>query len=126
MPGSYNQFANARDYELGCPVGEWLAQLDHKAWGKNSNMILYFTELGTGAKYWLSVFWNDGYKTRDGVFDFRNVQPGSFFVLTTTHSARSGKPVFQSAKTLEIEEIELSETLKDLYRQKAEALARAI
>lgn len=99
MTQGYKHFENARDYTFGCPDGEWTARLDHKAWGKKNNMLLYFTETGTGAKRWLSVFWNDGFNPRDGSFDFKNDgYVGESFVLTTGHSSKTGNPVFQSAR----------------------------
>jgi hypothetical protein len=64
-------------------------------------MILYFTETETGAKRWLSVFWNDGFKPRDGGFDFKNDgYPGEFFTLTTSHNSKTRNPVFKSARRI--------------------------
>ena len=44
------------DYKFGCPIGEWGAQLDGKKWGNASNIVLYFTRIDTGEKFWLSAF----------------------------------------------------------------------
>jgi hypothetical protein len=99
MPQAHHLYEHAHDYEFGCPDGVWTARLDHKAWGRNKNMILYFTETDTGAKRWLSVFWNDAFKPRDGSFDFRNEgNSGDLFTLTTTHNPKTGNPVFTSAR----------------------------
>jgi hypothetical protein len=98
MTLGFRSFENASDYTFGCPDGEWTATLDHKAWGKTRNLILYFTEQETGAKYWLSVFHNDRYKAHDGSLDFKDeAEPGEVFILTTRRS-KTGNPVLQSAK----------------------------
>jgi hypothetical protein len=113
----YGEYALAKEYSFGCPDGEWNASLDCRIWGKNGNLILYFTDLNTGAKRWLSVFWNDGYKTRDGSFNFRtDGYLGEKFILTTGHS-RTGKPVFKSARR-ENDDPELIA----LYKRRAEVL----
>jgi hypothetical protein len=92
---------------------------DHKAWGKRSNMILYFTESDTGAKRWLSVFWNDDFKPRDGSFDFKNDgYPGEFFILTTAHAPKTGNPVFKSAKRRNDDPKVVA-----LYKRRAELIA---
>ena len=103
MIHTYRAFDQAYDYTFGCPYGIWTARLDHKARGKRNNLILYFTQIGTDAKYWLSVFWNDDFKPRDGSFDFKNAgDPGDVFVLTTTHAEKTGHPVFQSAERIDM------------------------
>ena len=73
----YQHFAAWEQYELDCPEGTWTARLDHKAWGKSQNLILYVTDPATGAKYWLSVFSRNGYRPRDESHDLRNdAEPG--------------------------------------------------
>ena len=101
MTTNFRNFEKASDYSLGSPDGEWTARLDHKAWGKSYNLILHFTEMDTGAKYWLSVFSNNEYKPRDNGFDFKNDgEPGAVFCLSTSRS-KSGHPVFQTAKRID-------------------------
>ena len=98
MTLGFHHFEKHMEYAFGCPDGEWTATLDHKAWGKNLNLILYFTEQESGAKYWLSVFHTNGYKPRDDSLDFKNeAEPGEGFILTTSRS-KAGNPVLQSAK----------------------------
>ncbi|HXM42497.1 MAG TPA: hypothetical protein VN924_14685 [Bryobacteraceae bacterium] len=77
--------ASFRTVEI-CPEGKWTAQLDNKAWIKDrtQNLILYFSEVGTGQKYWFSVFWPNGYSADDKGLSFKDdVQPGD--VLGTDH-----------------------------------------
>jgi hypothetical protein len=50
----------------------WASDLGNKAWGKGRAqlLILYFSEVGAGQKYWISVFWPNGYRADDkGVKD---------------------------------------------------------
>jgi hypothetical protein len=99
VPLSHRHWEQARDYAFGCPDGEWAARLDHKAWGKKHNMILYFTQFDSGEKRWLSVFWNDDFRPRDGGFDFKSEgSKGDLFTLTTIRNPKTGNPVFQSAR----------------------------
>jgi hypothetical protein len=80
---SYRKFPDAFAYGFEVPFGKWRARLDHKAWGKSSNLILYVTETETGAKYWLSVFWGDGFAARDGKINFQhNGEVGEVFEFT--------------------------------------------
>jgi len=98
MTEGYRTFANASEYTFDCPDGVWTGTLDHKAWGKTLNLILYFTDQDTGAKYWFSVFHGERYKPRDGSVDFKNeAEPGETFSLTTSHT-KTGNPVLQSAQ----------------------------
>jgi hypothetical protein len=46
------------DYLLDAPEGAWIGRLDFLAWGKSQNILCYFTDEATGAKYRLSTFWN--------------------------------------------------------------------
>jgi hypothetical protein len=96
----YKHFTDWEQYELDCPEGTWTARLDHKAWGKSQNLILYVTNTATGAKYWLSVFSRNGYKPRDNSHDFRNdAEPGDVFELTT-RKTKSGNPDLTSARKI--------------------------
>jgi hypothetical protein len=100
MTESYRDIPNSDAYELDCPDGTWTARLDAKAWGKSANLILYFSETETGRKYWLSVFFDNGYKARDGGHDFRHdANPGDVFELTT-EKTRGGKPKLQAARRI--------------------------
>src|SRR5262245_14168340 len=97
----YRHFTQASDYEFGCPDGAWTGRLDHKAWGKTRSMILYFSHTETGSKYWFSLFFESGYRPRDGGFDFKNDgHPGDVFLVTTGHT-KTGNPVFQSAQRID-------------------------
>jgi hypothetical protein len=80
----YQHFADRELYEMGCPEGTWRGRLDNKAWGKSTNLILYFTDEATGRKYWLSVWHRDAYNPRGGGLDFKYAaEPGEVFELTT-------------------------------------------
>jgi hypothetical protein len=65
MTEDFRAITNWEEYELDCPEGGWTGRLDLKAWGKSKNLILYFSDVATGRKYWFSVFHPNGYKTRD-------------------------------------------------------------
>jgi len=94
----YKHFDDWEDYELDCPEGTWTARLDHKAWGKSQNLILYVTATTTGGKYWLSVFSHNAYKPRDESHDFRNdAEPGDLFEFTT-NKTKAGYPNLKSAR----------------------------
>jgi len=96
----YQHFADHAQYKLDCPEGTWTARLDHKAWGKSQNLILYVANQATGAKYWLSVFSRDDYKPRDESHDFRNdAEPGDLFELTT-NKTKGGFPNLKSARKI--------------------------
>jgi hypothetical protein len=89
-------FLDACQYEYGCPDGTWTGRLDERAWGKSANLILYFSDIESGQKYWLSVFWGDGYKSNNGQ-NFRNdAQSDDLFELTTGKT-KTGKPKLVSA-----------------------------
>jgi hypothetical protein len=97
MTEDYRDIANRDEYELDCPEGNWTARLDAKAWGKSANLILYFSDVETGRKYWLSVFFETGYRARENGYDFRNdAMPGDVFELTTKKT-KSGKPSLLAA-----------------------------
>jgi hypothetical protein len=96
----YQHFADRLQYEFDCPEGTWTARLDHKAWGKSQNLILYVTDTVTGAKKWLSVFESNGYRSRDESHDFRNdAEPGDVFEFTTNNT-KGGYPNLKSARKI--------------------------
>jgi hypothetical protein len=83
----------------GVPLGTWRARLDHKAWGKSK-----VTELETGKKYGLSVFWGDGYRARDRKINFRdNAELGDIFEVTI-ESTKSSKYAFAAARKIDPDE----------------------
>lgn len=91
-------------YQFEVPFGTWRARLDHKAWGKSKNLILYFTELETGEKYGLSVFWRDGYRTRDRKINFRDdAEPGDVFEVTI-EPTKTGKYAFLATRKIDRDE----------------------
>ena len=86
-------------YELGCPDGEWVGRLDDKQWGQNMNLILYFTDEGSGNRHWFSVFSHNDYRARDGQVSFRDEEAGSRYKMNTRINEK-GKPVFLGATKL--------------------------
>jgi hypothetical protein len=97
---SYRDIPYRSRYIFGCPVGEWRARLDAKAWGRQQNLIMYFSQSGTGHKYCISVFKPSCYKPEDGRFAFRvHGQPGEFFELETART-RTGRTELLSARIL--------------------------
>jgi hypothetical protein len=99
MPQSFRKVENWADYTFGCPEGKWEAQLDGTAWGKSKNLILYLSEIPSEEKYWLSVFWRNGYKAEDGELSLRDLKPGAVLELTTTKT-KSGNPRLLAAKKI--------------------------
>jgi len=100
MTESYRNFPLRVQYDFGAPFGIWRARLDHKAWGKSGNLILYFTRLETGGKYWLSVFWDDGYAPRNQTINFKNRgEVGEVFELTIKPT-KTGKLAFIAARQI--------------------------
>lgn len=99
MTESFDKFEGAQHYEFGCPVGSWTGRLDHKAWGKSSNLILYVTEAGTGKKYWFSVFSRNNYGPRDNSISFRHVPEGSVFEFVTEQT-KTGNPMVKTARAI--------------------------
>lgn len=83
---NYKHLSTSRfEYGFDCPVGSWTARLDAKAWGKSKgNLLLYFTDQGSGGRYALSVFWTKGYGPERGVINFKSdAEPGDMFQLQT-------------------------------------------
>ncbi len=98
MVDSFKKVDNWKDYTFGCPEGTWLGRLDKRGWGKSANLILYFTHVETGDKYWFSLYFNTDYKPRGGGPNFKTeVQEGDTVLLTTKLTA-SGKPNLVEAK----------------------------
>jgi hypothetical protein len=103
MIAGYKHFLAADQYEFGCPSDEWKGRLEHKAWGKRGNLILYFTDEDTGQKWWLSVFWTNAYSSKDGRTQFTQAaEIGDLFLLKTPKS-RSDRPYIQSATKISSE-----------------------
>jgi hypothetical protein len=97
---SYKDIPHRFDYTFDCPAGVWRARLDAKAWGRQQNLIMYFSEIRTGDKYCISLFKPSSYKPEDGSFPFRvKGQPGEQFELETAET-RTGRTKLLSAKTL--------------------------
>jgi hypothetical protein len=60
------------EYSFDCPRGLWRARLIAKGWGKNQNILLYFSELEKQKNYSISLFFfTTHYRPEDGGFDFR-------------------------------------------------------
>ena len=98
---SYKELTfDLREYAFDCPVGVWRARLRMKAWGKISNILLYFSEEGTGKKYCISVFHGTYHSAEDRGINFRfGGQVGELFELETAKN-RSGRTKFLSAQVI--------------------------
>jgi hypothetical protein len=96
----HQHISNWNDYEFDCPEGKWMGRLEQLAWGKSTNLILYFADTATDRRYRLSVFAGSQYKPRDGSHDFRHdAQPGDLFELTTKKT-KNGNPDLTSARKI--------------------------
>jgi hypothetical protein len=99
----YKEISNRFEYTFDCPEGVWSAHLDARAWGKQRNILLYFSELDTGKKYALGVFLTGVYPYRpgDGSLNFYSeAQPGEYFELATGQT-RTGKTKLVSARKIQ-------------------------
>lgn len=92
----YRKHDGLEDYQFNAPIGEWSGRLDDRAWGKSSNLFLYFTDVATGEKYRLSVFSRGGYSPYQGEVNFREEPLGGVYIITTDHS-KNGLPKFMKA-----------------------------
>lgn len=96
---SYEYFDGHKLYEMGCPEGTWMGRLDRKAWGKGSNLILYFTNEATGRKHWISVWHCDAYLPRNGGVNFKyDAEPGELFELTTKTTKKGNSNLLTARK----------------------------
>jgi hypothetical protein len=86
-------------YEFGAPDGEWIGHFDDSQWGQNKNLILYFTDEGSGKRYWFSVFSTHDYCPRDKQINFKDEKAGGRYTIKTGRSAK-GNPVFLGASRL--------------------------
>ena len=87
-------------YALDSPEGPWIGRLDFIAWGKQHNLICYFTEATTGREYRLSTFWSKQFKSYVDGPSFREEVPGARYEIRTSRS-RNGLPRFDRARRLE-------------------------
>jgi hypothetical protein len=100
-PG-YKHIENRFEYTFTCPIGVWRAHLDAKAWGTQRNLLLYFSELGSGKKYVTSVFLTGAYPyqpAKGGVNFKTGAEPGDCFELETGQT-KTGKSKLVSAVKL--------------------------
>ena len=97
---NYRDLPYRWEYTFDCPVGVWRARLDAKAWGKQKNILLYFSEGETAKKYCISLFKTSSYGPEEDGVGFRHIgQPGQLFELETAQT-RTGRTKLISAKTL--------------------------
>jgi hypothetical protein len=100
MTVGYQHISNFGAWAFDCPDGTWTARLDQKAWGKSTNLMLFFTDTATDARYWFSVWHSSGYGPRKGGHDFkRDAEAGDLFELTTKHT-KGGNPELTTARKL--------------------------
>ena len=100
---SHTHFLGHYDYAFDWPQGTVRARLDARAWGKNRSLFLYFTDMESGAKRLISVFWDKGYCIgKDGLSFRHNVKEGDVLELEIG-ATRNGKLKMVSArKTVEL------------------------
>lgn len=99
----YKQIDNRWEYTFACPEGVWTAHLDAKAWGKQRNLLLYFSEVESGRKYVTSVFLTGDlpYQPEKGGVNFKvEAEPGDYFELETAPT-RTGRIKLVLARKLE-------------------------
>jgi hypothetical protein len=89
----YKHIGNRWEYTFVCPEGVWKAHLDAKAWGKQRNLLLYFSEMESGRKYVISVYVTSAlpYQPEKGGINFKvEAEPGDYFELETAPT-RTGR-----------------------------------
>jgi hypothetical protein len=99
----YKNIGNRWEYTFKCPEGVWKAHLDAKAWGKQRNLLLYFSEIESGRKYVTSVFLTGAlpYQPEKGGVNFKSeAEPGDYFELETAQT-RTGRIKLVLARKLE-------------------------
>ena len=84
------------DY-LTANSGEYVARLDHHAWGDNANLFCYFTEIDTGYPFRLSVWRSKDYRPWESGPAFDEEPLGGVFKIKVGVT-RNGLPKFLSAE----------------------------
>ncbi|QDV61981.1 hypothetical protein [Crateriforma conspicua] len=87
---------NIEDYGIDAPNGRWTGQLQWRAWGRSTNLFLYFEDLETGKKHRLSVFHRHQYRPYVAGPNFKFAKQGGFYLLRTEPS-RNGLPKLMTA-----------------------------
>lgn len=90
-----------REYNYSAPVGRWAGRLDYLAWGSDSNLFCFFTDVGTGEHYRLSVWFRTGFCPYEGGPAFDQEQPGGLYAMKTARS-KKGLPTFLSASRVPV------------------------
>lgn len=97
---SHTDFLGHYDYSFDWPTGMVRARLDARAWGRNANLFLYFTDMQSGAKRLVSVFWDKGYCiAKDGLSFRHDVAEGDVLELEIG-TTRNGKLKVVSARKI--------------------------
>ncbi len=97
---NYRDIAPLKDYGFDAPEGSWEGILDDHAWGKSTNIFLYFTNVATGEKHRLSVFSRNQYQPYEEGPNFKLEELGGRYAITTAKSAK-GLPKFLKAQRLD-------------------------
>jgi len=95
-----------REYSYEPILGEYLARLDFKVWGKKLNLQCFFTIPGTGERFRISAFRTDTprYTPRDGEIDFSEEgNEGNLYRLHVAETPK-GKPKWLSAELVKARE----------------------
>ena len=88
-----------RDYLFEVPPGTWTGRLDYVAWGKAHNLLCYFTDEASGAKWRLSTFWNRQFRPHEDGPEMTGVAIGSRLEIST-ETSKNGMPKWTTAKPL--------------------------
>lgn len=80
--------------------GFYKCELDFLEWGKSGNRLCYFTDVETGEKFRLSVWFNNEYKPRKGVVSFKEEELGTHYLIEIREGKNGKLPIFESAKLL--------------------------
>jgi hypothetical protein len=98
---SHTAIQNHYDYSFDWPKGIVRAHLDGRAWGRKANLFLYFTEIDTGHKRLISVYWTNGYRVgkKDGLSFRHDVQEGDLIELDIG-TTKTGKLKLVAARKL--------------------------
>ena len=101
---SYLQSPDKRGYSRLIEEGEYIATLNFKVWGKRMSLGCYF-ETDDGKKFYLYA-WRiqygerkDDYCPRDCAINFRDVKPGTRWLIKTRRSSK-GNVYWSTAEEL--------------------------
>ena len=75
-------------YQGEAPDGTWTGRFDDRAWGKAANLFCYFTNMESGERCRLSMFFDKEYRPANGGPAMDEEPLGKLFKITTGYSKK--------------------------------------